>query len=193
MSGGRGGGGQGVSAGTGPAAQPPHRNQKHLRRDFLASSLAGGFATGDRSSRGGTATAGEPGAAAGEPGAACGSMWLSTRWKRPSCCRKSCSTLRRDEGTASAGSPRPRRHGPAPPAPRHRHGCDFACDGPGAAARPRWGQGQPGSVGPPWHPRAGLRIPGDTASRPTAAATGPVPSAGWVSGGDSRAVPVTAR
>ena len=91
-------------------APPAHRNQKHLRLDFFASSFAGSFVTGDGSCLGGETAP----SAAGELGVASPSIWLSTCWKRPSCCRKSCSTLRagRAEGTALEGH-RP----PQPPLP----------------------------------------------------------------------------
>lgn len=68
-----------------------HRNQKHFRRGFLGSIFAGGLSPGTGSWHGGTVA---PTTASGEPGAVSPSIWLSTRWKRPSCCRKSCSTLR---------------------------------------------------------------------------------------------------
>lgn len=79
-----------------------HRNQKHLRLDFFASSFAGSFVTGDGSCLGSRMA---PAAAAGELGIMSPSIWLSTRWKRPSCCRKSCSTLwaSRVKGTALEG------------------------------------------------------------------------------------------
>lgn len=72
-------------------ARLAHRNQKHLRLDFFASSFAGSFVTGDGSCLGGRTA---PATAAGELGVVSPSIWLSTRWNRPSCCRKSCSTLR---------------------------------------------------------------------------------------------------
>lgn len=77
-----------------PLGSTGYRNQKHLRLDFLESSFAGSLLTGE-----GSCLAGGTGPAAGELCAASPSMWLSTRWKRPSCCRKSCSTLR-GEGAA---------------------------------------------------------------------------------------------
>lgn len=79
-----------------------HRNQKHLRRDFFTSSFAGSLATGDGSCLGGEGLPAAPRAVGGELGPASPSMVLSTRWKRPSCCRKSCSTLRH-AGTVSQG------------------------------------------------------------------------------------------
>lgn len=89
-----------------------HRNQKHLRRDFFTSSFAGSLDTGDGSCLGGegvpaapSATPAAPSAVGGELGPVSPSMWLSTRWKRPSCCRKSCSTLRGDSVRGAAWHP----------------------------------------------------------------------------------------
>lgn len=100
-------------------APPVHRNQKHLRLDFFVSSFAGSFVTGDGSCLGGKTAPIAAATAAGELGVVSPSIWLSTCWKRPSCCRKSCSTLRVSgqrgllEGITSYGTRLPLLHTPA--------------------------------------------------------------------------------